>query len=67
MKIDPKKEYNIDQIAKLGVLGVKNRRSVLLKILMDRNGKDILQAEMSGDGHGARYQIKGENLIKYND
>lgn len=67
MKIDPKKEYNIDQIAKLGLLGATSRNTVRLKILMDLNRENILQAKISGGGHGNRYQIKGENIIKYNE
>ena len=67
MKIDPKKEYNINQIAKLGLLGVTSRNTVRFKVLMDQNGKNILQAKILGTDHGARYQIKGENIIKYNE
>jgi hypothetical protein len=63
--IDSKKEYNISQLAELGVFGVKNRRSVLMVILEDILKKNILECKGTGSGHGARYSIKGSNIIKY--
>jgi len=65
-KIDPKKEYNISQLAELGVFGVKNHRSVLMIVVKDRyEGKNVLKAGTEGDGYGRRYSIKGSNIIKY--
>lgn len=66
-KIDPKKEYNISQLAELGVFGVKNHRSVLMVVYGDHYGKNVLKTDLhiGKTRHGARYSIKGSNIIKY--
>lgn len=64
MKIDPKKEYSLLELMKLGVLG-KNHHTVAAAIWHDKYNKDVLGTVITGQGKGVRYKIKGSNLLKY--
>lgn len=68
MVIDIKKgdTYDLSRVARERLLwGQKDVRKVRELVNKDREGRNILNAEMVGEGLGTRYQIKGANIIKF--
>lgn len=64
--IDPKKEYNLFEIEKAGFFfWVKTSRSCRKIVKKDFFGENILKAEISGEGEGTAYKIKGSHIIKF--
>lgn len=65
-KINPKEWYSLNAIAKEKMLpwakDIKTVRKVVDHDL--KNGK-ILQPVITNTGHGKRYLIKGENILKF--
>lgn len=62
--IDSKKEYSVNEIAKLQLLG-RTQSTTLRKILEDRLTDNLLKVEIGGTPSARRYKVKGANLIKY--
>lgn len=64
-RIDPKKEYELTTLAKLGVFPQKDLRTLRKIVQRDYWGENLLKAKIEGEGNGKRYQIKGANIIKF--
>lgn len=62
--IDPKKEYGLLEIVKLGVIG-NTHGTVNRRILMDKLGKDHLKTVIGGSDKAPRYRVLGKNLRRY--
>lgn len=65
MSINPKDTYNIAQIARAGVLGVRTHKSIVSLVLRDMAGKNFFKARMIGSDTGIRYTIKGKDILRY--
>lgn len=62
--IDPKREYSLNEVLRLGILG-KSMVTVVRRVYEDKLGDNILKTEFGGTPGARRYKIKGANLIKY--
>jgi hypothetical protein len=61
MTINPNKFYNASEIARLGVLDLKDRRSV--RDVLKKRGKRF-HVVITGHKEGTSYSIKGQHLLK---
>lgn len=65
-KINPKKEYDISELVRIGAFYWVKTRPMYFRIVMaDLKLENVLQFTVTGDGKGKRYLIKGENIIKF--
>ena len=65
-KVDPTKTYTLTYLVKHGMFGgVKQFSTARQHTMQDKLGRNILKAEISGDGAHRTYLIKGANLLVY--
>lgn len=64
--VDRNKTYSLYALYKLGVF-VDKKSFTAYKTLVHKDmiGKNILQANFMGENRGARFYIKGSNVLKY--
>lgn len=66
IQIDKNAEYDISELAKMGVFWwIKNRRMYLDIVKQDSKLDNLLKVETTGEGKGTRYKIKGSNIIRF--
>lgn len=66
IKIDPAEWYGLNDIVQNNFFPwCKTIKSVRQWVLRDKNGKNILKANVVGEGTQKRYLIKGENITKF--
>lgn len=65
--VDKNKTYSLNQLKKLKAFPMKESSFTAYKnvVMRDRDGKNILRAEVMGDGPATRIYIKGNNVLKY--
>lgn len=62
--INKKGNYDLSSFAKL--IWWTNKRDYIRKLIdRDRELGNLLEAEITGDGLGTRYSIKGKNIINF--
>jgi len=65
-RVQNNKEYDISDLVRERLFGWINSRAMYLKTIeSDRNGLNILQADVTGTAKGKRYKIRGKNIIKF--
>ena len=65
-KINPKETYDISEMVEKEMFWwVKDFRSYISIIMHDYRNENIMQTEITGEGRGIRYQIKGRNIINF--
>jgi hypothetical protein len=66
IRIEPEREYGLMEIHEAGFFTwAKNQRTVQRIVEADRNGENMLKAEVSGEGRLRRYRVKGKHLKKF--
>jgi hypothetical protein len=69
IKIDPSKDYNLNDIVRNGFMGKGKSYFVCKNIVTDELWKPleerVLKATKTGEGRNAYYFIKGKNLLEY--
>lgn len=64
--IDPKAEYDISELVRMGAFWwINNRRMYLDIVKQDMRFANVLEVETTGEDKGTRYKIKGSNIIKF--
>jgi hypothetical protein len=64
--VDPKRVYTLLDMVKCKVFPfAKNLRTIRKIIEVDRQCKNLLGAEITGDGKTRRYLVKGAGIIKF--
>lgn len=67
-RIDPEKMYNLRELLDVGVFSVKritSHNGLKSLIYEDRQSENLLQTEITGQGRGKDYKIKGSNIIQF--
>lgn len=65
-KINPKKVYDISEMVETQMFWwIKDFRSYISVIMHDYNNENIMQTEITGEGRGIRYKIKGQSIINF--
>jgi len=64
--IEKEKNYNLTEIVREGLLPwVKSYPTALRIVLEDKADKQLLAADIIGEGKGRTIRIKGSNLARY--
>lgn len=65
--VDKTKTYSLNQLKKLKAFPIKESSFTAYKnvVMRDRDGMNILKAEVRGEGPATRIYIKGSNVLKY--
>lgn len=65
-KIEPKEWYSLQDIVTQKMMPWSSSFKAVRKIVTrDKENSDILRAQITGDGRATKYQIQGENIIKF--
>lgn len=68
LQIEPNETYNITQISRLKLPGMKTYSTLLIKVFEDSMlpaSQRVLNATKVGDGKGRKYFVLGRNLLKF--
>ncbi|MCK4500901.1 hypothetical protein KAU11_10405 [Candidatus Babeliales bacterium] len=64
-RVDPKEIYNLSTMTRANIFWwVTNLKTIKRLVKVDMNRENILQAKVTGQGKGLKYQIEGRNIIK---
>ena len=64
--IKPNKTYNLPDLMRMNVFWwIKDRRQYQRIFELDAKYLNLLQVEITGEGRGKRYLVKGRNIIKF--
>jgi len=66
VKIEPSKWYTMQDIVRDKHFPWAGTFWLVRKVVaLDKKGKNILKAQITGEGRGLKYHFKGENIIKF--